>query len=333
MLVPVAPSPPPVRASIVGLAAAAVGTLLLVITVRQVGWPTIGQGVTAVGGWFVLIVALGGLRFLARVQSWILCADAIGARGLSTGPAFGAVLAGDAVGNLTPLGLLASEPTKVWMVRRILATSPAITSVALDNGFYTGSVLVMVAAGAGLLVRQVTLDPAVRFAVEGVLVAVAAAVVAGLWLVRRRPAIVSALAQLAARVTGREARTPAALHEIETHFYGALGWPTATLAQAVVWQAAFHVGAVAEVWIVLRALAGGDVSLGDAFVLEAAGRLVTVLFKVVPFRLGVDEVGAVAVAAALGIPPGHGVTLALIRKLRILVWNAIGLVTLARARR
>ena len=39
------------------------------------------------------------------------------------------------------------------------------------------------------------------------------------------------------------------------------------------------------------------------------------------------------VAAALGIPPSHGVALALIRKLRILVWNAAGLVVLARARR
>jgi Lysylphosphatidylglycerol synthase TM region len=331
--VPASPSSTPIRVSLVGLAAALIGAALLVLTVRRVGWVDIRDGVSAVGGWFAVVVALGGLRFLFRARSWMLCATAIGASGLSAQSAFGAVLAGDAVGNLTPLGLLASEPTKVWMVRRRLATGPAVTSVALDNGFYTLSVLVMVAAGAWLLVRQVTLDPVLRLTVEAVLAAVAMALVVGLWLVRRRPAIVSRLAQLAARLAGRAARTPAALHDIETRFYGVVGWPPATLARAIAWQVAFHVGAIAEVWVVLRALSGGQTTLSDAFVLESAGRLVTVLFKVVPYRMGVDEVGAVAVATALGVPPSHGVALALIRKIRILVWNAVGLAVLARARR
>ena len=57
------------------------------------------------------------------------------------------------------------------------------------------------------------------------------------------------------------------------------------------------------------------------------------LFKVIPFRIGVDEAGAAVVATALGIPASHGVALALVRKLRILLWNAAGLAVLARARR
>ncbi|MGE0811943.1 MAG: lysylphosphatidylglycerol synthase domain-containing protein [Vicinamibacterales bacterium] len=316
-----------------GVLAAAAGAGLLVVTIRRVGWAEIQQGVGAVGGWFLVVVALGGARFYARARSWILCADRIGAPGLTAGPAFGAVLAGDAVGNLTPLGLLASEPTKVLLVRSTLATGPALTSVALDNGFHTVAVLVMIAAGAWILVRQVGLDPTLQLVVEGVLAAVAMAVAGGLWLARRRPAILSSLAQLTARVTGRAARSPEALRDIEARFYGVLGWPRAALWTAAAWQVAFHAGAVAEVWVILRALSGGATSLADAFVLESAGRLVTVLFKVVPFRMGVDEVGAAVVATALGIPPSYGVALALLRKLRILVWNAVGLVVLARARR
>lgn len=330
---PAPPSSTPLRVSVIGLGAALIGAALLVITVRQVGWTAIRASVGAVGGWFAVVVALGGLRFLARARSWVLCAAHVGGPRLPSTTAFGAVLAGDAVGNLTPLGLLASEPTKVWLVRAVLPTGPAVTSVALDNGFYTASVLFMVAAGAWVLVRQVALDPALRLTVEGVLAAVVLALLAGLWLARRRPAVVSRLAQLAARITGRQARTAAALHDIETRFYGVIDWPPATLARALAWQAAFHVGAVAEVWMVLRVLSSGTTTVGDAFVLEAAGRLVTVLFKVVPFRMGVDEVGAAAVATALGIPPQHGVALALVRKLRIVAWNAVGLVVLARARR
>ena len=316
-----------------GVVSALVGAALLVLTIRQVGWVEVQRGVGAVGGWFAMVVLLGGLRFYARARSWMLCARQIGAPGLAAAEAFGAVLAGDAVGNLTPLGLLASEPTKVLLVRHRLATSAALTSVALDNGFHTVAVLVMIAAGAWALVRQAALEPTMRLAAEVVLAAVFVAGALGVWLALTRPAILSRLAQLTARVTGRAARTPDVLRDIEQRFYGVFAWPARTLWAAAGWQAAFHLGAILEVWVILLALSGGSASLAEAFVLESAGRLVIVLFKVIPFRMGVDEAGAAVVATALGLPASHGVALALLRKLRILVWNAVGLVVLARARR
>lgn len=330
-----APSPAAARSSLplIGVLSALVGAALLVLTIRQVGWAEIQRGVGVVGGWFLLVVALGGLRFLIRARSWILCANQIGAPGLHVGDAFGAVLAGDAVGNLTPLGLLASEPAKVLLVRRSLPTGPALTSVALDNGFHTVAVLVMIAAGAWALVRQVAIAPAIRLSAEVVLGGVLAAAVGGVVLALTRPAILSRLAQWTARLVGREARSTEALRDIEARFYGVFAWPVPALWQAAAWQVAFHVAAIVEVWVILLALSGGTTSFAQAFVLESAGRLIIVLFKVIPFRMGVDEAGAAVVATALGIPASHGVALALVRKLRILVWNAIGLGVLARARR
>ena len=332
---PAAASPPAPRSRLplLGAASAVIGAALLVATIRQVGWTEIQRGVGAVGGWFLVVVALGGARFYARARSWILCSRQIGAPGLTSRAAFGAVLAGDAVGNLTPLGLLASEPTKVLLVRRTLATGPALTSVAIDNGFYTLSVLVMIAAGAWALVRHVSLDATIRLVAEGVLASVFVAAAIGVWLATERPAILSRLAQLTARVAGREARSPEVLRDLEARFYGVFAWPAAALWAAAGWQAAFHLGAILEVWVILLVLSGGTASFAQAFVLESAGRLITVLFKVIPFRMGVDEAGAAVVATALGLPASHGVALALVRKLRILVWNGVGLVILARARR
>ena len=115
------------------MASAVIGAALLVVTIRQVGWSEIQRGVGAVGGWFLLVVLLGVLRFYARARSWMLCATQIGAPGLTWRTALGAVLAGDAVGNLTPLGLLASEPTKVLLVRRHLTTARS-AAVTLCDG-------------------------------------------------------------------------------------------------------------------------------------------------------------------------------------------------------
>jgi hypothetical protein len=309
------------------------GLVVLVVTIRQVGWPDIRRGLAAIGVWFAPVVLLGAVRFAARARAWTLCAAQVGAGALTTTRALAATLAADAVGNLTPLGLLASEPAKVLMLRPTVTTGPALTSVALDNAFYTGSVVFMLAAGAWMLVRQTALPAALRVGAEGVLAAIVVGAIVVAWAVRRRPAVLSWIAQAAARVSGRAARTPDMLHDLETRFYGVTAWPTATLAAVAGWQAAFHAAAVAEVWLILTVLSGRPVSLADAFVLETTGRLITVLFKLVPFRVGIDEAGAAVVAAAIGVPVSDAVALALVRKLRIVVLNAAGLVALARARR
>jgi hypothetical protein len=205
--------------------------------------------------------------------------------------------------------------------------------VALDNAFYTGSVVLMVAAGAWLLVQQAGLPGPLHLAAEAVLVGVVVGTLVAAWAVRQRPAVLSWTAQVAARIAGRRARTPEVLRDIETRFYGVASWPAGAVAAVAGWQALFHAAAVAEVWLILSVLSDGQTSVTHAFILESTGRLITVLFKVVPFRIGVDEAGAAVVASAIGVPVSHAVTLALVRKLRIVVWNAVGLAVLARSRR
>ena len=205
--------------------------------------------------------------------------------------------------------------------------------MALDNAFYTGSVVLMLAAGAWMLVRQAGLPPPLHLAAEGVLAAVVAGTLVAAWAVRRRPAVLSWAAQAAARISGRAARTPEVLRDIETRFYGVVGWPAAAVVAVAGWQALFHVAAVAEVWLILSVLSGGQ---------HVAGRRVHPRIdrpahhrglQGGAVRLGVDEAGAAVVASAIGVPVSHAVTLALVRKLRILVWNAVGLAVLARTRR
>jgi hypothetical protein len=106
-------------------------------------------------------------------------------------------------------------------------------------------------------------------------------------------------------------------------------WPLGRIAHVVSWEIAFHIAAVAEVWVVLASLVPG-VSVADAFLLESAGRFVIVVFKFVPYRLGIDEAGSGAVAAVLGFAPAIGVTLALVRRLRIMILNAVGLIALVK---
>jgi hypothetical protein len=77
------------------------------------------------------------------------------------------------------------------------------------------------------------------------------------------------------------------------------------------------------VWFILSRIASAD--LLSSFLLESVSRLITIVFKLIPFVIGVDEAGAQFVGETLAIGAGIGVTLAVIRKGRILFWTAIGL--------
>lgn len=312
------------------LGAALVGVLLLAVMVRSVGGDEVRRGVSSVGAWFLAVFALGGLRFAARARSWMACAEDEPGR-LRFSDAFFAMLSADALGNLTPLGLLASEPAKVLLVRRRLSTAAGISSVAADNVFYTLSVLIVITSGTLIFVRRAAVPPSLRIAADLVLAVALVTAIAGAWAARRRPAVLSRLAMLATRLGRRVHVSAERLIDIEQRFYALLAWPAARLARIAGWQALFHVAAVAETYLVLRVLPGAaGVSLLDAFLLESAGRLIVVAFKFIPYRLGVDEAGSALVARVLGFDPTVGVALALVRKIRILTWNALGAALLLR---
>ena len=82
---------------------------------------------------------------------------------------------------------------------------------------------------------------------------------------------------------------------------------------------------IAEVWYILFRLSGEWPDLVSAFLLESVSRLITILFKLVPFLIGVDEAGAQFVGQTVALAAGMGVTLAIIRKGRVLFWTLLGL--------
>lgn len=305
-----------------------IGAALLTFTIRQVGWQAVVVGVTSVGWWFVVVLALGAGRMAVRAQAWIRCADD---PRLRFRDGFGAMVAADALGNLTPLGLLASEPTKIVMTRTRISTVASVASVTIENAFYTASVALVLLAGTWFFFQRADVPPPLEYVAEIIVLSVLVAGVVGVWAARSKPAVLSGLAPVVTKLIGRTQVPADAVREVESRIYGVLRWPAARIARVAMWHVAFHVAAVAEVWLVLSLLPGGEaVTLVDAFLLESAGRFVTIAFKFIPYRLGVDEAGSGAVAQVLGLGPVTGVTLALVRRLRIVCLNAVGLVILAR---
>jgi len=95
-------------------------------------------------------------------------------------------------------------------------------------------------------------------------------------------------------------------------------------------ETAFHVLGIVEVWFILTRIVVPAGQVLNAFLLESVSRLITIVFKLVPFVIGVDEAGAQFVGETVGLAAAIGVTLAIIRKGRILFWTAIGLLILVK---
>jgi hypothetical protein len=89
-------------------------------------------------------------------------------------------------------------------------------------------------------------------------------------------------------------------------------------------QVIFHALGVTEVLFVLSKISPSMPSFISAFYLESVSRLITVVFKLIPFLIGVDEAGAEFIVKALALGAGIGVTLAIVRKARILFWALVG---------
>lgn len=318
------------RVSATRLVVAALGVALLIVSIRQAGWEPILASIRGVGAWMIVVVALGAARMAVRARAWTICSRADHSAGIPFGAAFAATLAADALGNLTPLGLLASEPAKVMMGRRHVPTSTSLSSVTVENGFYTASVLAMLLGGVWVLLQRANVPAIMERAGEAVVVAslVGGAIV--LWMFRARPALLSRAGVLLARVRRRPTSTDALL-ALEHSVYDVARWPVGRLVHVAAWEVLFHVAAIAEVWLILRTMpAGAQISLTDAFLMETAGRFITVAFKFIPYRLGVDEMGSGSVSQLLGLGAPTGIALALVRRVRILLLNAAGIVLLAR---
>lgn len=271
---------------VVTLVALAAGVTLLVWQVRAQGASEILRGVASVGIFGGLaVLALSLARFYARAIAWL----ALMTDRVALGRAVRAVIAGDAASNLTPLSLLVGEPAKAAYLRAPSGAAAALTALLAENFFFAVSVALYVVLGTLVMFWRFTVQEDVRWA--------------GMLAIGFMVLVLAGAVVLARWMKSHLSRRP----------------PAVIAAEAV-----FHVLSFLEMWLSLWLVTGQSLPL-EALVLDAFGRVANVLFKVVPLQLGVLQVGSEMVATAVGLSPGVGTTLSLVRTARVMVWAALGI--------
>jgi hypothetical protein len=320
-------------ASFGALAVTIAGLALFAYTIRRAGVQETIDGVWNMGiGGFLLILLLSGIRLLVRSLAWVWCVE--GPSPLPLRSAFDASLIGEALGNLTPFGTFISEPSKAIVVRSQVPIREALSAIAVENIFYVLTLCVVIALGALTLLLNFSMDTAIQEASFAALAGVAVCVGVALVVILSRATPLSTALTFVLRGWRHhewQRHLVERVRMLETRIYGFYGRHRRKLLPLLAFETLFHLCGVAEVYVTLSLIPGiGSVTVVHALILETVGRVINIVFKFVPLKLGVDEAGAAIIARVIALGPAAGVTLAIVRKARILCWTAVGVVLLAR---
>jgi lysylphosphatidylglycerol synthase-like protein len=315
-----------------GIVFALLGLLLFAYTVRKAGVSEIMGGLGRLGAGFLLILLLSAIRQCARSLAWIKCLEA--PYRLRFREAFAARVMGDALGNIVPLASMAvSEPSKAVFVSDRLPLMIGLSALAIENIFYSFSVVLFIFSGTTALLLSFTLPKPLRYAAIGTLVASVVIAPLVFLIIRQRWKFLSGsfifLNNRLKRSWVEKSITRA--QTLEERIYGFYDRNRAHFLSILAFEFCFHLAGVAEVYTTLSFVSDTIApTLFTAFILESVNRVINVAFKFVPFRLGVDEYGSGALAKVLGFTKASGTTLAIVRKTRDIFWTAVGMALMIR---
>lgn len=307
------------------------GLALFLYLVDRTGPGRILEQIEGFGWFFGLILLISGGRHLLRTLAWHYSLEPQYRR-ISLWGLFNIRLMGEAITDLTFAGPFLGEPMKALAASRHLPATVCLSSIAVENLIFSVSVVIFLLTGILALLFHAAIPEEMKLLNLLVTLVLIIPALLSYLAIRRRWKILTWTANLAGRFQPAwedRFQLSARIGKVEERLYTFVGQNRRLFLFILTLELATHFCGVVEAWLILRATAG-EASLLAALLIESAYRVVNVVFVLVPLRLGVDETGTALTLKALGPGGGVGVSLAIIRKIRILFWMAVGLALLAR---
>ncbi|HSF03445.1 MAG TPA: lysylphosphatidylglycerol synthase domain-containing protein [Solirubrobacterales bacterium] len=309
------------------------GIVLLAVLIWRVGPVSIGHVLLAVGWTAILVPAPHVLQAVGETSGWWL-AFSRGSCPVSFATLLRVNIAVKVVQGVTPSVSQATELVRIHLLRQAgVPADLATASVVMAKTTASAGELVFVVLGVGTLAGSMAIDRASVIG-AGVGIGILALVLVGL-LAWQRVGLFRPLAWLGMRlglVRGFLERHGALLASTETLLQDYLVEQRARfLASGVAYLVSWLLSVV-ETWVFLWML-GLQTTIVDALLIQAWLALVVRLTAFVPSNIGTLEGGVLMVFAIVGLSPQAALALALLRRVRQLVWMTAALAVLPRARR
>ena len=304
------------------------GIGLFAYFIYSIGFQEILSGVGKVGfAGFAVVLIVYFLRLCMRAAAWNL--SVYEPYKLTLKDTIPAVLIGEAMSSIIPLGILVSGTSKAIAVKNRVPLVVGFSSIATENLFYSLVTAFFLVFGAFSFLRTFELDRGWIITIDVLIGVIIFLIFLGILMVLRQWHFASAICdRLYEKGFATKILESGRLHVrlFENFIYGFYRRYPKRFVPICLLEVGFHALGVFEVWYILSRIGENLPSLYVSFLLESVSRLITVVFKLIPFLVGVDEAGSQFITETLAIGATIGVSLAIIRKGRILFWTAIGLV-------
>ena len=281
-------------------------------------------------GWgFALVIVVAGASHLAKTWAWRMT---LGNERNKTSfmHLLRLRLGAEAAGQLGVLGQTFGDSVRVSQLGSQIHMANRLASVTLDRGLFLTSGIIVTIAGVLAALSALSLPHAARLYAGTFLFGSTALLTITLFALRRRWPFISSAARLMSRVPAFDKwvnRELALIQSIEKalfdfhHDHPKEFWTSFSL--NVLCQCL----AVIEVCLIL-ALLGTNTSFLRALIIEGWTKLLNAVGSWNPGNVGTYEGGHILISKMLNLNSGTGLALALARRMRALVWTAVGAVSL-----
>ena len=299
-----------------------VGLLLLGFLVHEVGLDQVWEHITRLGWRIVPVFAIALTWHVSNTFAWRACFDKDEPDRPGFWKLFQTKLSGEAIGNVSPASHVGSELAKAYMLRSKMSVTRGLPSVVVNKTIEVISGLVFALTGTLLAFREFSIAPEIRM---GMLVALGLAGAGiSVVLVRQRRNTFSWILNLLKRlgITFLEKRRDK-IEETDRNiasFYRRN--PRGFLVSLGFHVLSWILGAF-EVYYIL-AILGEPLTFSTAYLLTSLSMIINSAFFFIPSGVGVFEGGHVFLFHLLGLDPGLGLAVALLRRIRKVFWVVAG---------
>lgn len=314
------------------------GLLVLIIMVTQLDFAQVWQGLQHAGYWFFAVVALWAFLYIFNTAAWYLIikgvcsepiADGVPTKKIPLGWLYKITVSGFALNYATPGGLMGGEPYRVMELAPKIGTERASSSVILyamthifsHFWFWLISAILFVFIHPVNFVLGVMLTATIGFSILSIWFFIAGyrkGLANRMMNILRHIPFVKKWARPFVDKHREQLNTIdhqiAALHQQNPHnFIG-----------AVLFEIMCRVCSALEIFFILLVIMPSVNYLNCIFVLAFTSLFANLLFFM-PLQLGGREGGFLMSTTTLGISASGGIFVALIVRVRELIWTGIGL--------
>lgn len=306
----------------VSLISVALGLALLGYLLRRAGVNTVVEAMRVMGKAFLVILILSGLRQCLRTVAWRLCLD----RGVPSSTFWNLLslrLIGESATDLSPAGPFLGETVRAWAAARTMPATVGVASVVIEDTAYSLGTALFVLAGSVPLIAPVMSGRSLGIGSVSILLIL---VVILAILSQQSDAFGSFILHLKQTTHGQKfvARYGHAFSDWTARIQGFFQNRKKLLLSVLCMEILTNLISLAETYLILN-VTTAHASLVSAYLVESANRCAQLVSWFVPFGLGVDEATTTATLRSLGHTLREGVSAAVVRKIRVVFWDLVGL--------